>query len=198
MSAVWKEIDPAKWGRAARAGAVDCAPVRHPPTARLWLRGCAASRVAPDDPASLLVTDFSRERAWTVVEERSVDEALREMKCAGVGALLVMRSEIVTGLVTCFDIQGRRPLESLRPSGPASRAEIQVGHVMTPWDRVTVLDWRSISTSRVRHVEEWARNTRATHALLVDKLDGAAYVRGLLSRAHVERSLGRSLQGVHP
>lgn len=189
------------WGRAARAaraGAADPAPVGHPPTAKLWLRRCAASRAAPDDPATLLVTDFSRERAWTVVEERSVDEALREMECAGVGALLVMRSEIVTGLVTCFDLQGRRPLDSLRPSAPASRAEIQVAHVMTPWDRVTVLDWRSISTSRVRHVEAWARNTRVTHALLVEQLNDAAYVRGLLSRAHVERSLGWSLQGIHP
>lgn len=186
------------WGRATRAGAANSAPMGHPPTARLWLRGRAVARVAPDDPATLLVTDFSRERAWTVVEERSVDEALREMECAGVGALLVIRSEIVTGLVTCFDLQRCRPLELLRPSGPASRAEIQVGHVMTPWDRVTVLDWRSVSTSRVRHVEEWARNTRVSHALLVEQLDGAAYVRGLLSRAHVERSLGWPMQGIHP
>lgn len=193
VSVAWKEIDPAMWRRTARAGATEVAPVGHPQVARLWLPGCAVSRVAPEAPATLLITDFSRERAWTVIEDQAIDDALREMECAGVGALLVTRSEIVTGLVTCSDIQRRRPLEFVQDAGPVSRAEIRVGHVMTPWDRVTVFDWLSICASRVRHVEEWARNTRATHALLVEQLDGAAYVRGLLSRAHVERSLGWSL-----
>ena len=178
---------------AVRAGTADSAPTSHSPTARLWSRGHVASRIAADDPAILLITDFSRERAWTVVEGRSVDEAAREMECAGVGALLVVRSEVVTGLITWLAIQGRRPSEFVGAAGSALRAELQVGDVMTPWDRLTVLDWRAISASRVRHVEEWARNTRATHALLLERLEGNAYVRGLLSRGHVERSLGWSL-----
>lgn len=150
-------------------------------------------RVGLNDPATLLITDFSREQAWTVLEERSIDDAMRDMVCAGVDALLVVRSDIVTGLITSYDIQGRRPLEFLHASGCASRGEIQVCHVMNPWGRVAVLDWRFISGSRVSHVEDWARNTRATHALLMEQVDGIEYVRGLLSRAHVERMLGRRL-----
>ena len=193
MAVAREEIDKLIGGRAAHVDGTSAAAVGRPPAAKLWLRGCAAQRVTANDPATLLVTDFSREQAWTVTEERSIDDALRDMVCAGIGALLVVRSDAVTGLVTSYDIQGRRSLEFLQSSRLASRGEIQVGHVMTPWGRVPVLDWRSVSVSRVRHVEEWARNTRATHALLVEQLEGIEYVRGLLSRAHVERSLGCSL-----
>src|SRR6185312_12227758 len=115
------------------------------------------------------------------------------MECAETGALLVVRSDAVVGLITPHEIQGRRPFELLQPSHCASRAEITVGRVMTPWDRIPVLDWRSISVSRVRHLEQWARNTGATHALLVEPVDGIEYVRGLLSRARMEHSLGVSL-----
>ncbi len=80
----------------------------------------------------------------------------------------------------------------MQSSGFASRREIRVGHIMAPWGHAPVLGWRSVSASRVRHLEKWIRNTRATHALLVEQLDGVEYVRGLLSRARIERSLGRT------
>lgn len=178
MAVAREEIDPAMGGRAAHVDG-KAAPAAHPPAPRLWRRGRPIGRFAPNDPATLLITDFSREAAWTVTQERSIDDAQRDMACAGVGALLVVTSEVVIGLVPSEDVQGRRP-----------RGEMQVGHVMTPWGRVPALDWRSISVSRVRHLEEWARNTRATHAFLVEQLDDMEYVRGLLSRAHIERSLG--------
>jgi len=192
MAVVREEIDPATGGLAAPVGRTVPAAAGYPPAPKLWLRS-VLPRLVPDDPATLLITDFSREDAWTVTEERSIDDALRDMACAGIDVLLVVRSEVVIGLVTAEDIQGRRALELLQYSGFTSRGEIRVAHVMSPWGRVPVLDWRSVAASRVRQLEEWARNTRATHALVVDQLDGMEYVRGVLSRGHIERSLGCSL-----
>jgi hypothetical protein len=163
------------------------------PAPRLWRRGYGHSRLSPSDPATLLITDFSREPACTIQAETSIDDALLEMACAGTDALLVERLDSVVGLVASHDIQGPRPLEVVRACGLAGRAEVRVGHLMIPWARLPVLDWKSVAASRVRDVEEWARNTRAGHALLVEELDGAEVVRGLICRRALERSLGCSL-----
>lgn len=163
------------------------------PAPRLWRRGCGPSRLSPNDPATLLITDFSREPAWTVQAEASMDDALVEMACAGTDALLVERLDSVVGLVAYNDLQGPRPLEVVRTCGLAGRAEVRVAHLMIPWGRLSVLDWRSVAVSRVRDVEAWARNTRAAHALLVEELDGVEFVRGLICRKALERSLGCSL-----
>lgn len=171
-------------GRAGTALSADAA------AAKLWRRGRDSRRPAPDDPATLLVTDFAREDAWTVLPEHSIDDALLQMSCAAVDALLVERAETVIGLVTCRDVQGPRPLEVLQSGVLAGRREIRVAHVMVPLGRVPTLEWGAVSASRVHHLEAWARNTRDTHALLMEQYGGVEYVRGLLSRAYVGRSLG--------
>lgn len=193
MAVAREEIDSAACARAAHVSGVGPPLAAGLPAAKLWRRGSDAPKIAPDDPAILLAKDFSREIAWTVTEERPIDAALCDMACAATDALLVVRCEMVIGLVTFDDVNGPRPPQVAESSGFISRREMQVRHVMVPWGRIPVLDWRSLIASRARHVEEWGRNTRATHALLVEQIDGSEYVRGMISRAHLERSFGRSL-----
>jgi CBS domain-containing protein len=69
----------------------------------------AQGRIALSDPAVRVVTDFMLEQPLTVAEDRPIDEALREMIVAGVRALVVVHGNVVTGLVTSYDIQGERP-----------------------------------------------------------------------------------------
>lgn len=178
-------------GRGARIGGAGPASIGYSAVARLWMPGCSAPQVAPDDPAVLLITDFTRKQPWTITEERSIDDALRDMVCAGVQALLVVRAGIVTGLITCCDIQGQRPSDLTTDSN--WRVEMHVGNVMTKSDRIPTLAWRSVCGSRVRQIEQWVRNTRATYALVIEHIGGTAFVRGLLSRTSIEHALGRSL-----
>jgi hypothetical protein len=193
MAVAREEIDSAACARAAHVSGVGPRLTTGLPAAKLWRRGSDAPKIAPDDSAILLVKDFSRENAWTVTEERPIDGALIDMACAETDALLVVRCEMVIGLVTFDDVKEPRSLQVAESAGFASRREMQVRHVMVPWGRIPVLDWRSLIAARARHVEEWGRNTRASHALLVEQIDGSEYVRGLLSRAHLERSFGRAL-----
>lgn len=166
----------------------------HSSVPRLWPRASALPRVTPADPATRIVTDFAHHRPLTVTEDRSIDDALREMACAGIRALLVVRQELVVGLISSYDIEGRRPLELLRSSPGTGRGEIAVGHVMTPWDRIPTLDWQSVCAARVRQIEAYFRNTGAMHVVLVERWgDGGPFVRGLLSRKRLERELGRQL-----
>ncbi|HUN76585.1 MAG TPA: hypothetical protein VMU40_18875 [Steroidobacteraceae bacterium] len=57
------------------------------------------------------MTDFDRVPAFTVSEDAAIDHALDDMFRFGVRALLTIRDGKVTGLLTSYDIQGKRPSE---------------------------------------------------------------------------------------
>lgn len=154
----------------------------------------AEARLALTDPAVGVVTDFIWEQPITVRRELSIDDALREMIRAGVRALLVVRDEVVTGLITSYDIQGERPLQFLTESGYRRHDEIEVGHIMTPWERVATLDWGALGRARVADLVAFFRTTAATHVVVEEHVDqGGPVVRGLISRTRLERQLGHSI-----
>jgi hypothetical protein len=130
----------------------------------------------------------------TVTEGRSIDDALRDKMLAGVRALLVVSEDAVTGLITSYDIQGERPLQFLLTSNYTRHDEIEVGHIMTPWERVPRLDWRDVCAARVNDIVMIFRKTGTTHGVLVEQAEReGSFVRGLISRTLLERQLGRSL-----
>jgi predicted transcriptional regulator len=151
-------------------------------------------RVAPADPAVKVMTDFSAEPAVAVSPDRLIDDALRDMIVAGVRALLVARGEVIVGLITSYDIQGERPLQFLRTSGFTRHDEIQVEHIMTPWEEVPTLDTQWVSSARVGDVVHHFKSRQASHLLVVEygKRSGVL-VRGLFSRTQLERQLGQSI-----
>jgi CBS-domain-containing membrane protein len=168
----------------------------HSSVAKLWRpRTGGARRVALTDPAMRIVTDFTREPPMTVTEDRLIDDALRDMILSGVRALVVVRGDRVSGLITSYDIQGERPLQLLRTSTYTRHDEIEVRHIMTPWDRVPKLDWRSVRAARVHDVATAFASVCATHLVLVEHVEpGETFVRGLLSRTRLERQLGHSIE----
>jgi CBS domain-containing protein len=154
----------------------------------------AEARLTLADPAPLAVTDFVWEPPLTVPEDRGIDAALSEMIRAQVRALLVVRDDVVTGLVTSYDIQGERPLQFLAASGYARHDEVEVGHVMTPWVEVATLDWHAVSMARVADLSAAFRRTPTSHIVLVEYADqGEQFVRGLVSRTRLERQLRHSV-----
>jgi hypothetical protein len=90
------------------------------------------------------------------------------MMCGGVRALLVVRNDVVTGLITSYDIQGEGPLQFLATAGCSRDDEITVGHIMTPWERVPTIDWQTVSGARVSDIEAFFRHSPATRAVLVE------------------------------
>lgn len=169
--------------------------VEHSSTAKLWRPGAAQARyVALNDPATLVVTDFTREPPATVTEDRPIDDALQDMMVSGVRALVVVCGDLVSGLITSYDIQGERPLQFLRASTCTRHDEIEVRHIMTPWDRVPKLDWSRLSVARVRDVADLFSNSDASHWVVVEyvKTNGA-FVRALISRTRLYRQLGRQI-----
>jgi predicted transcriptional regulator len=163
----------------------------HPLTAaRLQETRIPEAPVALTDPAMAVVTDFTWERPVVVAEDRAIDDALEAMLHAGVGALLVVQGDAVTGLITASDIQGERPLQFLHLSGFAGRAAIEVRHLMTPWDCVPTLEWQTVRSARMHIIVEFFGARHATHVVIVEQAErGGAFVRGLISRTRLERQL---------
>jgi CBS-domain-containing membrane protein len=157
-------------------------------------RSDSARRIALTDAAARVLTDFTWDAPVTVAADRFIDDALRDMIAAGVRALLVMRGEVVVGLITSYDIQGERPLQFLDASGFARHSEIEVGHIMTPWDRVPTVDLPWVSSASVADVVERFRRKRGSHFMVVEYPErGGAFVRGMFSRADIERRLGEKI-----
>ena len=154
-------------------------------------------RAAPDlplvkltDPGYQVMTDFAHERPITTPEDRSIEDALDDMFRFGIRALLVMRDDRVTGLITSYDIQGERALQFLQNSSFTRHDEIQVGNIMTPWRDLPVIDWHTVCDAQVGEILAIFKETRMTHIVVVEAAGiGPMVVRGLISRTRVDRQL---------
>ncbi|MHB8816304.1 MAG: CBS domain-containing protein [Steroidobacteraceae bacterium] len=149
----------------------------------------------PTDAATRVMTDFEFTHPITVTEERCIDDALEDMISLGVRALLVAREGRVTGLITSYDIQGERPLQFLQSSTYRRHDEIRVGHIMTPWERMSVVRWEGIREARVADVCGVFRTTSATHLVVLQAAaDDSPVIRGLISRTELERRLAKAAE----
>ena len=150
----------------------------------------ALAAVRLTDAAVNVLTDFTHEHPITVAESRRIDDALEDMICFGVRALLVVRGDKVSGVVTSYDIQGERPLKFLQTSTYTRHDELAVAHVMTPWEQLPVLEWEDVRRACVADVLEVFRASGETHLVVVEgDLDGGCRVRGLISKTRLARQL---------
>ena len=149
-------------------------------------------RLEWEDSAVLAVTDFTREFPVTVEEERSIDDALNDMVRLGVRALVVTRNRGIAGLITSYDIQGERPMQFLQSSNYSRHEDIQVGHIMTPWEHLSSVDWRDLPNVTVGQLTAVFEHTQTTHLTVVESQpDGVPWImRGLISRTRLARQLG--------
>lgn len=160
--------------------------------ARAW--SGSGRPIALTDRAVSVMTDFTWDRPVTVATERFINDALHDMITAGVRALLVMRGDVVVGLITSYDIQGERPTQFLNASGFTRHDEIEVGHIMTPWEVVPTIDVPWVSSASVADVVDRFHRKGGTHFVIVEYAElGRAIVRGIFSRTEVDRRLGEGI-----
>jgi CBS domain-containing protein len=142
------------------------------------------------DSALHAMTDFTSKIAITVAPERPIDAALADMIRLSVRALLVVRAKDVIGLITSYDIEGPRAGGFAERSEPTRREDIRVGDIMTEWEDLPTLDWRTMQTARISDLLEIFDGVGVMHLLVVETdAGGAEVVRGLISRSRIERQL---------
>lgn len=152
-------------------------------------------RVGMEDSALAVMTDFERIGAVLIRPNDSIDEANLRMIQRGVRLLLVVDGHRnVAGLITANDILGEKPLQIITERG-GHRHDIIVRDIMTPQDRLEVLDMRDVQRARVGQIVATLKKSARQHALIVDSGgDGQQRVRGMFSLTQIARQLGESIQ----
>jgi len=166
------------------------------PGARHHQPGQNAERVRIESPALAVMTDLRQIPAATIDLEAPVDAANRFMIRRGVRLLLVSDDERqVLGLITANDILGEKPVQFALERG-IKRQEIRVRDIMTPCERLEVLDYADLVHAEVGHIVATLQQAGRQHALVTDMGgDGKTQtVRGIYSVSQIARQLGVTIQ----
>ena len=141
-----------------------------------------AGKLGPDDAAVYAMTDFRRECPICIPPNRSIDEALGDMNRLGIHALLVTQPQDTTGhdemlgLITSYRMQERR--------ASGCRNVSTVSQIMTPWQDLALVNYRSLQYLNVSEVYQMFQGTGLTHVVIVETHDDdSAIARGLISRS---------------
>jgi CBS domain-containing protein len=102
----------------------------------------------------------------------------------------------VVGLITATDILGEKPMKVTAERG-CRREEILVSDIMTPQERLEVLDMADVAGARVGHIVTTLTASGRQHAMVVDRgAEGTETVRGLFSTSQIARQLGMAIPEV--
>jgi CBS domain-containing protein len=148
-------------------------------------------RVTLEDPARNVMTDLKSVTAVIILSGDTLEEAHRRMIQRGVRLLLVVdQNRRVAGVITATDILGEKPMQAVTQRG-IRREEVIVRDVMTPQERLEVLDIADVRAARVGHIVSTLKQSGRQHAIVVEH-DAArrSYVRGVFSATQIARQLG--------
>ena len=154
-----------------------------------------SEHVTLEHPAIDVMTDLRRVSTVVIRPIDSVDEAHKRMVQRGVRLLLALdHDRKVTGLITATDILGEKPMKVIAQRG-CRREEILVSDIMTPQERLEVLDMSDVCSAKVGHVVATLKASGRQHAMVVERdPHGQATVRGLFSTTQIARQLGITIQ----
>jgi CBS domain-containing protein len=147
----------------------------------------------PQDPALTVMTDFRERASVTVPDTAAIDQALEHMRHTGVRCAFAIdvRTWVVVGLITAYDITGERPMQYMQ-SRAMSRREVLVRDIMQAISDCRVADIKQIELATVAAVLNMFASNRLTHVPVMETTEsGEQRLRGLLSAAKVKRLLSR-------
>ena len=158
----------------------------------------ATRTVRLDSPAIEVMTDLCRVGAVTIGGSASIDEANRTMMSRRVRALFVVDdARQILGILTATDLLGERPIQFAQSRG-IRHDEVNVRDIMTPADRLELLDIRDVERARVGDLVATLRQVGRQHALAVDMTaTPQRTVCGIFSLTQIARQLGIPQQQTH-
>lgn len=150
--------------------------------------------VTLDDPALLVMTDFTLTPAATTFPDESANRAHALMLERGVRMLFALdRDGEVAGVITATDILGEKRMRVMQTRG-VPHGELRVIDLMTDVVGLEAIPYSDVRQMRVGHVVTTLRHVRRQH-VLVSEQEGHV-VRGIISASRVARQLGLNLETV--
>ncbi|MEZ5726535.1 MAG: hypothetical protein R3E48_00135 [Burkholderiaceae bacterium] len=151
--------------------------------------------VTLDSPAIRVMTDLSRIKAATIDPRQSLREAEQNMLYLGVRMLFVVSAmPRLEGVITTVDLHGEKALQRVSER-MVGRDELRVADLMTPLYELEAVDLDELTRARVGNLIATLKRHGRNHLLAVQcEPDGMRMVRGVVSRAQIERQLGKPVQ----
>lgn len=152
--------------------------------------------VTLDSPAIEVMTDLTLVKAATISPGTSLRQAEQQMIYQGVRMLFVVSDmPSIQGLITTTDLHGERQMSLVHERG-LRYDELNVADVMTDLEMLDAIDYQRMSSAAVGDVIATLKKFGRNHLLVVqaaaDRLPRR--VRGVVSRAQIERQLGHSIE----
>ena len=177
--------DPALPTRRLRAGTT-LVPAQPAPT----------TMVTRESAALLVMTDLAQVKAATIASNASLRQVERAMIQQGVRMLFVVNEvPALEGLVKTTDLNDDKHMRIVQQRG-LGYDDLTVADVRTPLSMLDAIDHQRMATATVGSVIATLQRYGRNHLLVVEgateKLPGR--VRGVLSRAQIERQLGTPIE----
>jgi len=157
--------------------------------------------VGAESAAIEVMTDLRKVTPVTIGSFASIGQANQTMIAYGVRALFVADDHHrVLGLITSRDVLGERPMQLTQQRG-IRHDEILVRDIMTPAERLEVIDLAVVLHARVGDIVATLKQSGRQHGLVVDEsvdraADGGQMVCGIFSLTQIARQLGIALETV--
>jgi CBS domain-containing protein len=152
--------------------------------------------VTLDSPALDVMTDLTKVKAATIPPGHTLRQAEQAMIHMGVRMLFVVdEMPRLEGLITSTDLHGERQM-SVGQARQLRFDEMRVADVMTPVSMLDAVPLERMGIASVANLIATLREVGRNHLLVVERGEAAAppRVRGVISRAQIERQLGRPIE----
>ena len=149
-----------------------------------------------DSPALEVMTDLTEVRAATTHPATTLRQAEQMMIYQGVRMLFVVTEmPRLDGLITSTDLHGERQMGVVH-SRQLRFDEMRVADVMTELSMLDAIEFERMGGVTVSNLVATLKDVSRNHLLVVQKSEGAGppRVRGVISRAQIERQLGRPIE----
>jgi CBS domain-containing protein len=163
-----------------------------PGTAIAQAQAQGSAPVTLESPALDVMTDLTLVRAATTSPSTSLDQAEQTMVYLGVRMLFVVsQMPAIEGLITSTDLQGEKPMRIVHERN-VHHDELCVADVMTDLSMLDAMEFERMRTATVGEVVATLKRFGRNHLLVVQAASAtsARRVRGVISRAQIERQLG--------
>lgn len=149
-----------------------------------------------DDPATSVMTDFTHTPPHVISPDKSMDEALNEMKITGVHLLLVTDAAgHLQGIISSEDVLGEKPIKLIQEKR-ITRENVTVQMLMIPVDSIIAFHIESIDSARVGHIVKALADHKRLYALVTghSKASDKTLIRGLFTAAQISKQLHTDLR----
>ena len=156
----------------------------------------SSSRVTLESPAIEVMTDLTQVKAATTHPSTLLLQAEQAMIYQGVRMLFVVTElPTVEGLITATDLHGDRAMRIVHERG-LHHDELCVADVMTRLPELDAVAFDALKSASVGNLVATLKRVGRNHLLVVQAAaqDTPQRVRGVVSRAQIERQLGRPIE----